>query len=81
MYVNIKNMSIFQQIDVNIKKNIYQHICVNISKHISIFQQIYVPGRGFLPWGLAVILSAPVQKFRLYIDTRIFGPRFARPQF
>ena len=33
---------------------------------------------GFRPWGLAGILSAPVQKFRLYIDiylyiTRILG--------
>ena len=58
-----KKMSIFQQIYVIIS-NKCQYFIKFMSNRCP-----NPPWRGGLPpWGLAGILSAPVQKFRLYID-------------
>ena len=63
-------MSIFQQIYVNISKT-----CQYFVKSMSNRCRNPPWRRGFLPWGLAGILSAPVQKFRLYVDIRVLTCR------
>ena len=76
-YVNIKkNINISTNVCQYVKQNsIFQQIYVNISNKCQYFIKFMSNRcrnppwrRGFRPWGLGVILSAPVQKFRLYVD-------------